>query len=188
VNERRTKSLTNLSVATALKVGEEPLDFHQGETWPDPFLNLRLDQDWGYAAVTGGLHNLNATYYTGNNAAFGFAGCAQASTTICGHPSDKVGWFVQGGFDVKTPFGPGDHFGAAAKYSVGASGFGSGQLSSPDLRCRQQCCGRLDVGRRLCQRLRHRAHDCLVGSGRLRACLVAGMEQRDRRRLWPGRI
>src|SRR5215472_8621994 len=43
-DERRTKSLTNLSVASALKVGAEPTDSHQGEAWPDAYVNLRTDQ------------------------------------------------------------------------------------------------------------------------------------------------
>src|SRR5579862_1352746 len=82
VDERRTKSLTNLSVATALKIGAEPTDSHQGETYPDPFVALKIDQGWGSGGISAGIHNVNATYYTGNNAAFnGFTGCTQVSTT-----------------------------------------------------------------------------------------------------------
>ena len=135
-DERRTKSLTNLSVATALKVGAEPNDTHQGEQWPDAYINLRVDQAWGSAGVTGGIHNVNATYYSGNNVAFnGFAGCGQASTTQCGHPSDRVGFFVMGGGELKLPIlGPGDRIGADIRYSQGASGYGGGSnLSSPSL-------------------------------------------------------
>jgi hypothetical protein len=135
-DERRTKSLTNLSVATALKVGAEPNDTHQGEVWPDAFINLRLDQAWGYAGVTGGIHNVNATYYAGNNAAFnGFTSCLQASTTICGHPSDKTGFFTAIGGELKLPMlGPGDRIGAVFRYGQGAAGITGGtNLSSPDL-------------------------------------------------------
>jgi hypothetical protein len=135
-DERRTKALTNLSVASALKVGAEPIDSHQGETWPDPFVALKISQEWGSAGITAGAHNVNATYYTGNNAAFnGFAGCLQASTTACGHPSDKVGFFVQGGGEIKLPMlGPGDKIGGAVRYSQGASAFGGGfRLASPSL-------------------------------------------------------
>ena len=137
VDERRTKSLTNLSVATALKVGAEPTDSHQGEVWPDAYVNLRTDQAWGSAGVTGGIHNVNATYYSGNGTGSfaGFNGCAQASTTLCGHPQDKVGFFVMGGGELKLPMlGSGDKIGADIRYSQGASGFGGGSnLSSPDL-------------------------------------------------------
>jgi hypothetical protein len=136
-DERRTKSLTNLSVATALKVGAEPNDVHGGESWPDVYVNLRTNQAWGYAAVTGGAHNVNATYYSGNGTGpfAGFNVCAQASTTLCGHPGDKVGYYVQGGAEFRLPMlGPGDLVGGTVRYSVGASGFGGGgQLSSPDL-------------------------------------------------------
>jgi hypothetical protein len=139
VDERRTKSISNLSISTSLKIGGEPADLHQGETWPDAYINLRLTQEWGYAAITAGAHNVNTTYYSGNGAAgspfAGFTGCLQASTTACGHPGDKTGFFVQGGAEVKLPMaGPGDRFGFDARYSVGASGFGGGgTLSSPSL-------------------------------------------------------
>ena len=56
VDERRIKSLTNLSVASALKVGAEPTTFYQGavgqQTWPDPYLALHIDQSWGNFAVS----------------------------------------------------------------------------------------------------------------------------------------
>jgi len=139
VDERRTKSLTNLSVVTALKVGAEPNDFHQGESWLDTYVNLRTNQSWGYAAITAGIHNVNATYYSGNGAAgspfAAFNTCGQALTTQCGHPSDKVGFYVQGGADFRFPmFGPGDRGGFGVRYSQGASGYGGGStLASPDL-------------------------------------------------------
>jgi hypothetical protein len=140
VDERRIKSLTNLSVATALKVGAEPTTFYQGatgqQTWPDPYLALHIDQAWGNFAVVGGLHDVNASYYSGNGTGpfASFKSCTQASTTQCGHPGDKVGYFVELGGELKTPFGPGDKIGAGVRYSVGASGFGGGNnLASPDL-------------------------------------------------------
>jgi hypothetical protein len=136
-SERRTKSLTNLSVSSALKVGAEPTDTHQGEVWPDPYVNLRVNQQWGYAAITGGAHNVNATYYSaaGTGPFAGTFTCPQPGTTQCGHPNDKVGFYVQGGAELKLPMlGPGDRIGGGARYAVGASGFGGGgQLSSPAL-------------------------------------------------------
>jgi len=136
VDERRTKSLTNLSVASSLKVGAEPVDTHQGESWPDPFVALKTDQGWGSAGVSAGVHNVNATYYGGTaNPAVGFAGCAQPGTTICGHPGDKVGFFAQAGGEIKLPMlGPGDKIGGAVRFSEGASAFGGGlNLASPSL-------------------------------------------------------
>jgi Porin subfamily len=136
-DERRTKSLTNLSVTSALKVGAEPTDFHQGETWPDAYINLRVDQDWGFAGLTGGIHNVNATYY-GAAGTGPFAGanvCPQPLTTQCGHPDDKVGFFVMAGGELKLPMlGPGDRIGADVRYGQGASAYtGGSNLSSPDL-------------------------------------------------------
>jgi Porin subfamily len=153
VDERRTKALTNLSVNSVLKVGAEPTDYHQGEQYPDPYLALRADQAWGYVAFSGGIHDVNATYYTqsGTSAslatsgvpgysctAAGFAGGVGAANTplsSCGHPSDKVGFFLMGGGELKLPaLGAGDRIGANVRYSQGASGYGGGSnLASPDL-------------------------------------------------------
>src|SRR5580704_14295691 len=152
-DERATKSLTNLSVNSALKVGAEPTDYHQGEVWPDAFVNLRADESWGYVAVSATAHNVDATYYTQSGTsgslatsgvpgysctAAGFAGGVGAVNTplsSCGHPSDKVGFFVMGGGELKLPaLGAGDRIGANVRYSQGASAFGGGSnLASPDL-------------------------------------------------------
>jgi Porin subfamily len=153
VDERRTKALTNLSVNSALKVGADPTDYHQGEVYPDPFINLRVNQAWGWLSVSGGVHDVNASYYTQSGTsgslatsgvpgysctAAGFAGGVGAANTplsSCGHPSDKVGFFVMGGGELKLPqFGPGDRVGAGVRYSQGASSYGAGlNLASPDL-------------------------------------------------------
>ncbi len=144
-DERRTKSLSNLSVNSVLKVGADPTDFHGGESWPDAYLSLRADETWGSFAIAGGVHNVNATYYTqsGTSAslgttgvpgysctAAGFAGGvgpANTPLTTCGHPGDKVGFFVQAGGEVKLPqLGAGDRAGADVRYSQGASSFGAG--------------------------------------------------------------
>jgi hypothetical protein len=152
-DERRTKSLTNLSVNSVLKVGAEPTDYHQGEQYPDPFLALHVEQAWGYVAFSGGVHDVNATYYTqsGTSASLattgapgytctaagsaGGVGAANTPLTTCGHPSDKIGFFAMAGGEVKLPqFGPGDRIGANIRFSEGASSYGGGlQLSSPDL-------------------------------------------------------
>src|SRR5262249_54546857 len=105
-------------------------------SWPDLYVNLRTNQVWGYAAITGGVHNVDATYYSGNGTGpfAGFTTCGQASTTQCGHPNDKVGFYVQAGAEFKLPTGPGDILGGTVRYSQGASGYGGGgTLSSPDL-------------------------------------------------------
>jgi Porin subfamily len=152
-DERATKSLTNLSVNSALKVGAEPTDYHQGEVWPDAFVNLRADESWGYVAVSATAHNVDATYYTQSGTsgslatsgvpgysctAAGFAGGVGAVNTplsSCGHPSDKVGWAVNGGGEVRIPMGGGltDRIGAAARVAVGATSFTNTNVASPAL-------------------------------------------------------
>jgi hypothetical protein len=127
----------NLSSAAALKIGAEPVDSHASQSWPDAYLALHVDETWGFLAASGGVHNLNASYYSGNGtgAFAGFKSCVAASTTECGHPSDAVGYFGQIGGELKLPaLGPGDKIGAGIRFAKGASGFGGGSnLASPAL-------------------------------------------------------
>jgi len=124
--ERSTKSLTSLSSAAALKVGAEPVDSHAGEKWPDLSLNLRQSGPWGFWQVGGLVHDLAATYYTGNNP--GFTGCnGQPGTTQCGHPSDRVGWAVNFGTEIRLPmFGRRDRAGFGVYYGQGLGVANSG--------------------------------------------------------------
>jgi hypothetical protein len=74
---------------------------------PDIVANLRVDQAWGYAAVSAAAHEAAGGYYlTGNN-------------QNNGHPSDKWGWAVSVGGRINLPGG--DSFGASAVYSEGAA-------------------------------------------------------------------
>jgi hypothetical protein len=145
-DDRRTKPLINLSNTKSLVIGSEAVDAHESEQWPDFYSALHADETWGFLAASGGIHNVNASYYTGNGLAgspfAGFISCGvtggaatQAGTSLCGHASDKIGYFAQLGGDYKLPMmGPGDHVGAGIRYAVGATGFGSGsQLMSPAL-------------------------------------------------------
>jgi hypothetical protein len=140
-DERRTKNVTNFSVASAVKVGADPTDSHSGERWPDPYINFRVDQSWGYWGITLLAHDVSATYYTGNGtgAFAGFTGCTppaqQPGTTQCGHPDGKIGWVIMQGGEVKLPMlGPADRAGYMAHFGVGTSGFSGGNnLASPDL-------------------------------------------------------
>jgi hypothetical protein len=136
-DDRRSKSLMNLWSADAPKIGGQ---LNPGEPWPDPFMSLRTDQSWGYGALVGGAHNLNAGY-SGDGSALsspilnGLTGCLQTDTIGCGHPNDKTGYFVGVGAELKVPiFGAGDRIGAGVRFSQGGSpGFGSGvNLPAPD--------------------------------------------------------
>ena len=126
-DETRRKSLSNLSVASTVKVGAEPTSTFAGERFPDPFLAFKVDQAWGYWATSVVAHDVRATYYN--------TVCAAAQTIPCGSPGDKIGWAIQTGAEFKLPMiAAGDRFGFTARYSQGASGFGGGSnLSSADL-------------------------------------------------------
>jgi hypothetical protein len=152
VSERATKSLTNLSVNSALKVGAEPTDFHGGESYPDPWINLREDASWGFVSATLEGHNVNATDYTQSGTspslatsgvpgytctAAGFAGGVGAANTplsSCGHPSDRIGWVATVGGELRIPM-PGDltdRIGAGVRYGNGADQLVDSSSASPD--------------------------------------------------------
>jgi hypothetical protein len=124
-DEDRRKSLSNLSSTSALKIGSEPANSFAGQKWPDGHIDLKVNQAWGYAALTGVIHDVSATYYSANPA---IPACAGApSSTFCGHPDDEIGWAIQFGAEVKLPqLGPQDRVGMGLRYAQGASAFGGG--------------------------------------------------------------
>jgi len=74
---------------------------------PDIVANLRVDQAWGYLAVSAAGHEAAGGYYqTPNN-------------QNNGHPSDKWGWAASVGGRFNLPGG--DSFGASFVYSKGAA-------------------------------------------------------------------
>jgi hypothetical protein len=83
-----------------------------GWEMPDVIGALRIDQAWGYAQIAAALHDVRGGYYGG------------ANSTLNGHPSDKLGAAVTGGFTLNNVFGlKGDQFGIQAVYGVGAVGY-----------------------------------------------------------------
>jgi len=128
-DEKKVKSLTNLSVVSSLKVGAEPGTSYAGTRWPDPYVNFKVDQAWGYWSTTFQVHDVRAAYYQTN------AGCVAALTIPCNAPADKIGWAINTGAEFKLPMlAPGDRFGFNFRYSQGASNFGGGtNLSSAGL-------------------------------------------------------
>jgi hypothetical protein len=120
-DEVRRKSLTNLSIKTALQVGREPTSNFAGQRWPDAHIDFRVDQAWGYWASSVVAHDVSATYYTS------VPGVCTGTVTTCGHPDDEVGFAVQTGAEFKLGFiAPGDRGGFGVRYAQGASGFGGG--------------------------------------------------------------
>ena len=140
VEERRTKSLTNLSSSTALKIGAEGANSFGGENWPDPSVMFRIDQAWGYWSAAVAAHDVNASYYsaagTGPFTGTVAAACSVSpASTQCGHPQDRIGYAIMQGGEVRLPFfAEGDRAGYFFHYGQGAAGFtGGGSLAVPDL-------------------------------------------------------
>src|SRR5215470_193718 len=85
---------------------------NKGQQAPDVVFALRIDQAWGYAQVSAALHDASGGYY------------GAANLTTNGHPSDKWGFAVTGGFTLNDVLGlRGDQFGVQAAYSEGAAGY-----------------------------------------------------------------
>jgi hypothetical protein len=109
-----------------------------GQTWPDPQMMIHIDQDWGYWSAAVAAHNVSATYFTGpGTGPFSGSVCigAQAGTTQCGHPNEKLGWTIMQGGEVKLAFiSPGDRAGYFLHYGQGATAYSGGNaLASADL-------------------------------------------------------
>src|SRR6202035_239582 len=124
-NSARGEMFSNLGLAGQWGLGTIAYD-NGGWTMPDVVGALRIDQAWGYAQIGAALHDVRAGYYTalntGNPAA---PGCiAGTNCTGFGHPSDKMGWAVTGGFTLNDVLGlKGDQFGIQVAYAQGATGY-----------------------------------------------------------------
>ena len=78
---------------------------------PNIIANLRVDQAWGFAGISGALHDASGAYYA-----------ARANTReVNGHPADKLGWAAA--FGTLWNLGGGDQFGFNVCYAEGAVGF-----------------------------------------------------------------
>ena len=81
--------------------------------YPDIVGNIRVDQAWGSVLVAGALHDASGGYY--------------GTTSATGHPSNKMGWAVTGGFIFNLPMiAPGDRLAAQANYCEGATRYCAG--------------------------------------------------------------
>jgi porin-like protein len=87
---------------------------------PDIVGNIRVDQAWGSAQLSGALHMNQAGYYS----AFVPGACIPGNSTRCEHPENEIGWAVAGGILINLPMiAPGDKIGAMAVFSEGAIGY-----------------------------------------------------------------
>jgi hypothetical protein len=135
----RRKPLLNLANIAAIRAGTEPANSFRGVEWPDLNLDFKVNQQWGYFALTGLAHDVSANYYNCTPSlqppvGFIFTGAGPTIST-CGRPNDKVGWAINGGVELNLDFiSPGDHSGMAVRYGQGFSAIGGGQgLNSPSL-------------------------------------------------------
>jgi hypothetical protein len=90
-------------------------DRYQGTTTaPDVVGNIRLDQAWGLIQLSAAAHQVNGGYFNAN-------GTTSGGTEAFGHPSDKWGFAITGGLQIKNlPTGPGDDIKLSATYTEGA--------------------------------------------------------------------
>jgi hypothetical protein len=95
-----------------------------GQMYPDVVANIRLDQAWGSLHAAAAVHQVAAQY---NGAAL--SGVATGENT--GHPDDKYGFAVIGGFEIKNlPTGAGDTLRGDVTYANGASRYVFGGTSN----------------------------------------------------------
>jgi hypothetical protein len=128
-DERRVRDIVNLS-NTDPEIGFEPGSSRAGNNHPNPWVSLRISQAWGRASLAVVAAQNQATYYTDNAAGT----CAQLDTTLCGYPSDKWGFGVLSGAEIKLDgLSPGSRIGGYFNYGVGSTRYQMGQLQSPGL-------------------------------------------------------
>jgi hypothetical protein len=75
---------------------------------PDIVANLRVDQAWGFAGISGVMHDASGAYYGAVN------------SVVNGHPADKYGWATAAGIAFNLQGG--DQIGVNVCYSQGAAG------------------------------------------------------------------
>jgi hypothetical protein len=84
---------------------------------PDIIANLRVDQQWGFAGISGAMHDASGAYFGGIN------------STVNGHPADKYGWAAAAGAKFNVGQGGLDAVGFNVCYTEGAVGFCTKQQS-----------------------------------------------------------
>lgn len=121
VNASNAAAFTRVGPAPALAATGPAINSSNQAAWsPDIAGNIRIDQAWGSAQLSGALHNMNASYYS--NAA-GVTTSAIGNSTQFGHPGETWGWAVQGGFRLLNVFQPRNTFEISGTYSKGAVGY-----------------------------------------------------------------
>jgi hypothetical protein len=121
VGTARGKWTVDLSSGAPLTLGGVTVD-NGSYAMPDIVANVRLDQSWGSAQISGALHQNRGGYYSGIPVAT--CGGATANTTNCGHPADEIGYALAAGLVFNDIFGlRGDSISLHASYGHGAVGY-----------------------------------------------------------------
>jgi hypothetical protein len=80
---------------------------------PDIVGNIRYDQTWGSAQISGAAHRVDAPYYGASTLSNGLS--------ETGHPGEEWGWVASAGLRLNIPyFAQGDYFQSQAAYTRGA--------------------------------------------------------------------
>src|SRR6516162_10468217 len=81
---RFTTDLAQFSFGSGALSAGQSLD-NSGHVFFDPVVGVRIDQSWGYAAISGAFHNDSGGYY---NNAINTSNALLANTIVQGHPAD----------------------------------------------------------------------------------------------------
>jgi hypothetical protein len=120
----RRSALIDTTVAFGT-VGGNAVSDTAGASIPDFVANLRVDQAWGSAQISGALHEVKAAYYNTPNVAIPI-GAAFNGTS----PGSEWGWAVLGGVNFNLPWGPGDQLILQAAYAQGATTYTGNNIGS----------------------------------------------------------
>lgn len=94
-----------------------------GTRMPDVVANLRVDQPWGSAQISGALHRVGVGMYNG----FAPGVIPGMATNALLNKTDSLGWAVQGGVKFNLDMiAPGDSLWLQATYANGAVGYTNG--------------------------------------------------------------
>ena len=116
-SQARTKRVVNASGTAAFAATSAATLDVQGAWSPDIAGNIRIDQAWGSAQLSGAMHNMSGGYYGG----LGAANTANGNVQNNGHPGDAWGYAVQGGVRFLNFLAPKDVFEASVYYCNGAT-------------------------------------------------------------------